>query len=140
MLKDDVMRYYLEQDMNCSESLSRGANDHYALGLSEEALRAIGAFGGGCCAGRFCGACAGAAAALAARFNHSRMHAEPAAKEHIGEYVQSFIETLGSDICAELKEKYFDETLDRARCRRTVETAADLLEEKMNKYLSQEES
>ena len=138
MLKDEVMRYYRDQDMNCSESIIRGANDWYGLGLSESGLRAVGGYGGGCCAGRFCGACAGAVAVLSARFNHSRLHAEPKARAFIGEYVNSFIEVLGSDICSELKEKNIDRSLPTAKCRRTVEAAADLLEEKMQKYLAEE--
>ena len=64
MLKDTVMKYYLEQDYNCAESIIRGANEYYGLGLDEKALLAFGGFGAGCYAGRLCGACAGGIAAV----------------------------------------------------------------------------
>ena len=46
----------------------------------------------------------------------------------------AFIERLGSDICAELKEKYMDYSLERSRCHVTVEKAAVLLEEMITKF------
>ncbi len=134
MLKDVVLKYYTEQDFNCAESISRGANEYYDLGLSEEALHLLGGFGGGCCAGRLCGACAGGIAILSGMFISSRAHQEDEARAHIADFTKSFMETLGSDLCTELKEKYWDDGREAARCIVTVEKAADLLEQKITQY------
>lgn len=139
MLKETVLKYYLEQDYNCAESLSRGANEYYHLGLNEEALLALGGFGGGCYSGRLCGACAGSVAAISSKYIHTRAHAEELACSRVTEFVDAFIQTLGSDLCAELKKRYYDESLESCKCVKTVELAAGVLEEKMSKYMAQDE-
>ena len=108
MLRDTVMKYYLENDYNCAESLLRGANEYYGLGLDEKALLAIGGFGAGCYAGRLCGACAGSVAAVSSKYIHTRAHAEELARSRVEAFMKAFAETLGSDLCAELKERYWD--------------------------------
>lgn len=138
MLKETVMKYYLEQDYNCAESLSRGANEYYGLGLNEQALLALGGFGGGCYSGRLCGACAGGVAAISSKYIHTRAHAEELACSHVTEFVEAFIETLGSDICEELKKLYWNGEMESCKCVKTVELAAGVLEEKMEKYLAQD--
>ena len=134
MLKDVVRKYYTEQDFNCAESISRGANEYFALGLDESALRMLGGFGGGCCAGRLCGACAGSVAVLSSVFIQTRAHQEEAARDHVRDFMEAFIEVLGSDLCDELKKKYWDGERESAKCLLTVEKAADLLEEKIAQY------
>lgn len=140
MLKETVLKYYLEQDYNCAESILRGANDCYGLNLSEEALRAVGGFGGGCCCGRMCGACAGDVAAISAKYIRTRAHAEKLACDRVKEFVNAFVETLGSDQCEALKKKYLDETLVIGRCVKTVELAAEVLEARMARYLAEDEA
>ena len=135
MLKEVALKYYLEQDMNCAESISRAANDVYRLGLDENAFHAIGGFGGGCCAGRLCGACAGGVIAIAGRYNQSRMHNEELARSRVGEFSEAFQATLKSDLCVALKDMYWDE---ETKCRKTVEMAANLLEEKMTMYMAED--
>lgn len=139
MLKDVVMKYYLDQDYNCAESLSRGANEYYGLGLSEEALLALGGFGGGCYSGRMCGACAGSVAAISSKYIHTRAHAEPLACNRVTEFVKAFRETLGSDLCDELKERYWDDSLEKCKCVKTVELAVQVLEKQMAKYMAEDE-
>ena len=134
MLKDVIMKYYYEQDMNCAESMIRGANEYYGLGLDENAFHTLGGFGGGCCSGRFCGACTGGVATVSNLYIHTRAHAEDKARAHVKDFTEAFIERLGSDICAELKEKYMDYSLERSRCHVTVEKAAVLLEEMITKF------
>lgn len=135
MLKEVALKYYTERDMNCAESISRAANDVYGLALDENAFHAIGGFGGGCCSGRLCGACAGGVAAIACKYNHTRMHKEDLARSRVGEFAESFRGVLKSDICKELKDLYWD---DEEKCRKTVEMAADLLEEKMTMYMAED--
>ena len=139
MLKETVLKYYLEHDYNCAESLSRGANEYYGLGLNEEALLALGGFGGGCYSGRLCGACAGSVAAISSKYIHTRAHAEELACSRVTEFVGAFIETLGSDLCEELKKKYYNEELECCKCVKTVEMAAEVLEAKMAKYMAEDE-
>ena len=134
MLKENVLKYYTELDYNCAESISRGANEYYGLGLSEEALRLLGGFGGGCCSGRLCGACAGGVAVISEKYILTRAHQEEAARDHVRDFMEAFIEVLGSDLCTELKERYWDDEGEAARCIRTVEMAADLLEQKITEY------
>ena len=140
MLKDTVMKYYLEQDYNCAESIIRGANEYYGLGLDEKALLAFGGFGAGCYAGRLCGACAGGIAAVSSKYIHTRAHAEELAQKRVEAFVKAFMEILGSDLCADLKEHYWDGALDRGRCRKTVELAAGVLEQKMEEYRAEDEA
>ena len=134
VLKERVRVYNLEGDYNCAESLLRASNDEYNLGLTEESLKVAGGFGGGCYSGRLCGACAGSIMAISKKYIHERAHIDVKAQERVNEYVEAFIEVLGSDLCTELKEKYFDETLEKGRCMRTMGMAADILEKKMQKY------
>ncbi len=139
MLTDTVLKYYLEQDYNCAESLSRGANEYYGLGLNEEALLALGGFGGGCYSGRLCGACSGGVMAISSKYIHTRAHAEELACNRVTEFVEAFIETLGSDLCDELKKRYYDDSLECCKCIKTVKMAAGVLEEKMVKYMAEDE-
>ena len=46
MLKEKALSYY-DADYNCAESILRGGNDAYGLGLDENALKVIAGFGGG---------------------------------------------------------------------------------------------
>ena len=136
MLRDIALKYYLEQDYNCAESILRAANDKYSLGLSEETFHALGGFGGGCCSGRLCGACAAGVAAISAKYIKTRLHADETAKERVSLFMTDYIKSMGSDLCDELKKKYYDEKLESGRCRRTVELAADLLEVELEQFMS----
>ena len=138
MLRDMAMEYYLEQDYNCAESIIRTANEKYGLGLNEVAFHALGGFGGGCCAGRLCGCCAAGIAAISAKYIHTRLHADELAKERIERFTKAFIKAMGSDLCDELKKKYWKEDYANARCRRTVELAADFLELEMEQFMTED--
>ena len=138
MLRDKAMVYYLEQDYNCAESIIRAANDKYGLGLNEAAFHAFGGFGGGCCAGRLCGTCAAGIAAVSAKYIHTRLHAEEQAKQRIERFMKAYIKAMGSDLCDELKKKYWKEEYEHARCRRTVELAADFLELEMEQFMTED--
>lgn len=139
MLADEVLKYYFDKGCNCAESLLHGANDYYELGLGNDTFHAIGGFGGGCCSGRMCGACAGSVAAISAKYISTRAHAEPKACDRVAAFMRAFLETLGSDICSELKEMYWDHENGR-RCVKTVTLAAGVLQKQMDQYIAEDES
>lgn len=139
MLVDEVLKYYLEKGCNCAESLLCGANDCYGLGLGEETIHALGGFGGGCMCGRMCGACAGSVAAISSKYIKTRAHAEPKACDRVAAFMRAFLETLGSDICKELKEMYWDAENGR-RCMKTVSLAAEVLQKQMDQYIAEDEA
>lgn len=128
MMKEAAWKYYIDQDMNCAESISRAANEVFGLGLDEAALHAVAGFGAGCYAGRLCGACAGGVAAMSVSHIRTRARTEPESCQKVGEFTRAFIEVNGSDLCCDLKEKNWDG--DR-RCWKVVERAAEILEKKM---------
>ena len=137
MLADEVLKYYLERGCNCAESLLHGADDYYGLGLGDDAFHAIGGFGGGCCSGRLCGACAGAVAAISKKYITTKAHTEPKACDRVAAFMRAFIETLGSDICKELKDLYWDAENGR-RCTKTVTMAAEVLQKQMDQYITED--
>ena len=53
--------------------------------------------------------------------------------------MRAFLETLGSDICKELKEMYWDAENGR-RCMKTVSLAADVLQKQMDQYIAEDEA
>ncbi len=63
-MKEKARNYFLEQDCNCAESVLRAANDTYQLGVSQEDITLVSAFGGGMGCGKTCGALCGAMAVL----------------------------------------------------------------------------
>ncbi len=64
MLRDNVKKYYLEQDYNCAETILRCIDEEYGIGLTEDDFKLVSAFGGGMGCGSSCGALCGAMAAL----------------------------------------------------------------------------
>ena len=137
-LKETTLKYYCDMNMNCAEATVHGANEYYGLGLTEDAMLMMGAFGGGLCNGRLCGACAGLGAALSKMFLDGPAHADEAARKHFKEFSEAFIETFGSDLCCEVRPKYWDDTVSAHKCHRTVALACDILEEKMAKFKAEE--
>ena len=73
-MKERIHHYYIEQDMNCAESILHVLNDQYSLGLSETDFKLVSGFGGGCGCGKLCGALAGCVAALGCRMVTDRAH------------------------------------------------------------------
>ena len=128
MLKDRLERYYLQEDMNCAETMLRAANEEWKLGLDEKAYRAVAGFGAGCGCGRFCGAVAGGLAALGEERIQARAHATPGFGEQCAAFVNAVETQLGSVECEELKKKYRTEQL---RCLRTLELTAEVLQDHM---------
>ncbi|MFR9256758.1 MAG: C-GCAxxG-C-C family (seleno)protein [Merdibacter sp.] len=76
MLKEKAELYYLS-GYNCAECMLHAANDVYALGLDEHAMRLAAGFGGGMQVGEVCGALTGAICAIASRYVETKAHDTP---------------------------------------------------------------
>lgn len=130
MLRDKVMKYNREMDRNCAESILLAANEQYELGLNNEDIKLVSAFGGGMGCGSTCGALAGAMAALGKIMVEDCAHATVGFKDHCASLVKEFEETLGDIDCRNLIGKY--RTVDTG-CLTTIELAADVLEAHISK-------
>jgi len=112
----------------------RSANDYYSLGVPEEGLKLMSAFGGGLCCGKTCGAVCGAMAAFGKCAVGERAHATEGFKERCIELMERFEAELGTVSCAILKEQYFNEDV---RCIAVVERVSKVFEQYMNEYLEE---
>ena len=124
MLKEKTSFYY-KNGYNCAESLLRGANDAYALGLDENALKVIAGFGGGMQTGDVCGALAGCIAVISSRCVQTKAHDTPSLKPMIQQFIQRFEQEFRSIRCHAIKPLHFH---PQQRCLHTVFVASDLLE------------
>lgn len=131
MIKDHVFKYYIGQNKSCSESLFLAACEDRNIPVTPENLKLIGAFCGGVCCGSLCGAVAAGAAVIALRTGGMDLdaHENPEMREKVKAFVTRFQEKAGSELCQNVKEKYF---VAGDRCLATVELAADVLEEFLN--------
>lgn len=108
MLKDHYEKYYYDGNYNCAETIIRAANEYYDLGLHDADMIAYGGFGAGIQTGNTCGAVISAVAVLSMRYIETKAHESKDIKP------QSFTPQL--------------------RCKKTIETACDILEEVINEY------
>jgi len=125
MLRDRVKAYYIDQNMNCAESILHAADDEYSLGIAEESYRLVGGFGGGMGCGHACGALCGGISAIGQKYIRTKAHDSAELKALCTRLVQDFNTVLGSENCEELKAKY---KKDGVRCLDAVYLAADVLE------------
>ena len=126
MLLEKIRHYYLEGDYNCAETVVLAANDEYGLGLDMNAVRLVSGYGKGFGACETCGALCGAMAVISAMCVDGRAHATEGFADTCSEYLSMFKARLGTDNCQKLRDKYLCEDV---RCLRTVELAAQTLEE-----------
>lgn len=125
MVKENVRKYYIDQNLNCAEATLHAAADAWGLQLPTEAYRAVGPFGGGMCCGNTCGALAGALAAIGCRYIEEDMHASPEAKEKALQFMRAFKQQFDTTLCSQLKARYANGEL---RCLELVEQVAQLLD------------
>lgn len=125
MLKDKAYKYFIEQDNNCAESSLRAINEEYGLGLKDEDMKLVSAFGGGMGCGETCGALCGCMAALGSMAVDGRAHATEGFSAKCGQLYAQFVEKLGSANCLELKKLYRN---DETRCLKTVELGLETFE------------
>lgn len=127
MLLEKIKKYYDKSyNFNCAETMLYAANEEYNMNLSKETLKTMAAFGGGMGIESVCGAITGSLAALSILFTIEKGHESDRIKNLSKEFFQKFTNTLGTDNCAKLKEKYKN---DEIRCTIMIETAAKVLDE-----------
>ena len=115
------------EDYNCAEKIVRGANIAYGLGLSEDALRMMGGFGGGMGLGETCGTVTGAVAVISGMLVKERAHSTPELKASTQRFIEQFRERLGDEIeCRYLRQKY---RTKEAGCDKIIIAAAEILDE-----------
>ena len=136
MLRDNVKKYYLEQDYNCAETILRCIDEEYGIGLTEDDFKLVSAFGGGMGCGSSCGALCGAMAALGRLTVNTRAHATDGFKDTCADLVEAFRNKLGNTDCSELVKTY---KKDDVRCLETVCLAADVFEEFYNTLIVESE-
>lgn len=123
-MKETAQDLYLNKNCNCAESVIRAANEEYNLNLDEKDFKLIGAFGAGCGCGSLCGAAAAAVAVIGSRNIQTNAHDAEGLAKRTTEIIKAFKLNLGSELCKELKPKYF--TKD-TKCLEVVNTACDTL-------------
>ncbi len=129
MLKEHAKRYYLEDNCNCAEAMLLAANDEYGLGLTQEACKIVGGFGGGLGCGSTCGALLGAVSVLGMLKMGRRAHETEGFREQCAALTEAFRQKLGHLDCADLKPRYANET---CRCWETVKLTCEVLEGFLN--------
>lgn len=117
--------YGIAEDLNCAETILRGANQAYGLNLDDEALKMAAAFGGGMAIGKTCGALTGALMVLGKLTVKDRAHESDRIKVLTRELLGEYRREMGDIDCAPLKAKYRNEEV---KCRRVIEKAADVLD------------
>ena len=135
MLQEQAEKYYLD-GYNCAECMVHAANDVYALGLDEHAMRLAAGFGGGMQVGDVCGALCGALCAIASRYVKNKAHDTPALAPLNKEVIARFQEQFGSLRCADIKPRCFH---PQNRCLQTVQLSAAILEDVLAKWDAQNE-
>ena len=121
MLRDVAKEYYQDKGFNCAESIFLASNKYYNLGLDENIVEVITAFGGGMGCGRTCGALTGALAILG-RMIH--IEKEPF-HEMCTKLILDYEKAMTTSVCDELKPMYRTE---ETKCLKTVELSADVFE------------
>lgn len=125
MLKERAREYFLYGDYNCAESILLAASDTYGLHVTGDGMKLLSGFGAGMGMKRTCGALAGCIAVLGLMTVDTRAHKTEGFRALCAALTQQFMDTLGSDMCADITPRYRREDV---RCMPAVEAAADLLD------------
>jgi len=131
MLKDLYEKYYYDMNYNCAETIIRAGNDYYNLGLYDRDMIAFGGFGAGIQTGNTCGAILSAVSVLSMKYIEKRAHESNDIKPITTALIREFNKTYGSVLCKDIKPQSF--TPD-TRCKATIETACDILEQVIADY------
>ena len=130
MLKELIDSGYGD-GLNCAEKIIRGANEVYGMGLDENATRLMAGFGGGLAIGATCGALCGAMGVISHMFVKDDAHKSDMLKLISKEFLLKYQQKMGGLDCKYLKDRYFEEATG---CTFIISTAADLLDELVQKY------
>ncbi len=127
MLKETAKKYYSSKyNLNCAEAVLYAANEAYELNLEKNALKTMAAFGGGMGIEEACGAMTGGLAALGVIFVNDKAHEGDKIKILAKEFIEKFIQRLGTDNCKALKDLHRN---DISKCETIVLTSAEVLDE-----------
>ena len=125
MLKNIFEKYYFDGNYNCAETMIRAANEYYSLGLHDRDMIMVGGFGAGMQCGSTCGAVLSAVAVLSMKYIAERAHDSKEIKPVTQSLMRSFTEKYGSTLCKDIKPQSFN---PEYRCKKTIESACDILE------------
>ena len=131
MLKDLLPKYYFEQNYNCAETILRAANEYYDLKLHDRDMILVGAYGAGIQSGNTCGAVLSAAAVLSMKYVEAKAHESEDIRPVVVKLMRKFNEKYGSTLCKDIKPQSFK---PEYRCRETINTACDILEDTIAEY------
>jgi len=123
-----VRELFVTQNKSCSEAVFLAAVEIFGLSAGEGTLKAVGAFSGGICSERLCGAAAGAVCAIGLKYNTGSAHSSPEMREKCAAFMKEFIGFYGSDLCTVLKPLYRKSDV---RCLSIVEQTISILEKYM---------
>ena len=131
MLKEYYDKYYFEQNYNCAETLIRAANECYDLKLHDRDMIMVGAYGAGIQTGNTCGAILSAVAVLSMKYIENKAHESASIREVTTALIRKFNLKYGSVLCKDIKRQSFSPEF---RCKKTVETACDILDEVLEEF------
>lgn len=135
MLKDLLDNYYFDQNYNCAETIIRAGNAYYDLGLHDRDMIMTAAYGGGIQTGNTCGAVLSAAAVLSMKYVEAKAHDSQDIRPVVQGLIRRFKEKYASVLCKDIKPQSFH---PEYRCRETIRTACDILEETIREYEEKE--
>lgn len=131
MLKDYCDSYYFEGNYNCAETIIHAGNDYYNLGLHDNDMKMMGVFGAGIQTGNTCGAILAAASILSMKYVEAKAHESTDIKPVTQILMRKVREKYGSHLCKDIKAQSFK---PEYRCKMTVYTICDILEETIAEY------
>ena len=123
-VKDTARRLFIEQDNSCAEATLKGASELYGLELSDDLIKAIGSFSGGCGVGDLCGAAAGGLAAIGLKYGTGCVHESDIQREKMKLFMKEFGEMFHSSDCEKIKAEFRREDV---RCLEVVEKTLRLI-------------
>ena len=116
-----------DKNYNCAEKVLNLGNQVLGYNLSPLALRSASGFGYGLGARHLCGAVAGAAMILSMKYVKTIARESDIYKIE-ADFVRTVEEKLGSIMCGELRDKYYNE---ENKCEYIIETVIECLDEKL---------
>lgn len=131
MLKDLLPKYYFDGNYNCAETIIRAGNEYYNLGLHDRDMIMMGVYGAGIQTGNTCGAILAAAAILSMKYVEAKAHESEDIKPVTKILMRKVNEAYGSSLCKDIKAQSFK---PEYRCKVTIETLCDILEETIAEY------
>lgn len=137
MLKDVCQKYYFEQNYNCAETILRAANEYYGLGLHDKDMIMVGAYGAGIQCGNTCGAVLAAAAILSLKYVEAKAHESADIRPVTVKMIRKVNAKYGSVLCKDIKPQSFK---PEYRCKMTVETLCDILEDTIAEYEAEKQA